>query len=68
MNAIFDACQASWTSPWLQMRKGDRLALVALLKEKGVFFTCSSVPYVAERMGVSKYTIYNYLNELERIS
>ena len=58
----------SWTSPLAQMRKGDRLALVALLKEKGVFHLQRSVPYVAERMGVSKYTIYNYLNELERIS
>ena len=37
-------------------------------KQMGVFPVLQrSVPYVAERMGVSKYTIYNYLNELEHI-
>ncbi|MBQ2271304.1 MAG: helix-turn-helix domain-containing protein, partial [Firmicutes bacterium] len=45
----------------------ERLMLVKMLKEKGVFNLQKSVPYVAERMGVSKYTIYNYLNELENI-
>ena len=67
LDAIFDACQAKLDKPMSQMRKGDRMALVALLKEKGIFHLQRSVPYVAERMGVSKYTIYNYLNELEHI-
>lgn len=62
--ALFDACHAVLNKPLSKMRKADRLALVGLLKEKGAFQMHRSVPYVAERMGVSKYTIYNYLNEL----
>lgn len=65
LDTLFDACHEVLNKPLARMRKADRLALVALLKEKGVFHMQRSVPYVAERMGVSKYTIYNYLNELE---
>ena len=66
LESIFNACLEVFSKPPARMRKADRLALVALLKEKGAFHLQRSVPYVAERMGVSKYTIYNYLNELEQ--
>ncbi|SBW10819.1 conserved hypothetical protein [uncultured Eubacteriales bacterium] len=64
LETLFDACHKILNKPLSKMRKTDRLALVGLLKEKGAFQMHRSVPYVAERMGVSKYTIYNYLNEL----
>ena len=65
IEAIFDACLEIVNRPVEGMKKAERLMMVRLLKEKGVFNLQRSVPYVAERMGVSKYTIYNYLNELE---
>ncbi len=64
LEALFDACHEVINKPVAKMRKADRLALVSLLREKGAFRMQRSVPYVAERMGVSKFTIYNYLNEL----
>ncbi|MDR2156690.1 MAG: helix-turn-helix domain-containing protein [Clostridiales Family XIII bacterium] len=63
--ALFDACLKLVNKPLEKMKKTDKLALVGLLKEKGAFNVRRSVPYVAERLDVSKYTVYNYLNELE---
>ncbi len=61
---LFDGCMELINRPMDKLKKADRLRLVQLLKEKGVFRVQRSVPYVAERLGVSKFTIYNYLNEL----
>lgn len=51
--------------PIVDMNKKDRLELIKNLKEAGVFKIQKSVPYIAEQMGLSRYTIYNYLNEIE---
>ena len=47
------------------MNKNDRINLIRNLKHADVFKIQKSVPYVAEQLGVSRYTIYNYLNEIE---
>ena len=64
MEEVFESCSEMVKRPFSQMQKADRLTLVSILKEKGFFQMQRSVPYVAERLGVTKYTIYNYLNEL----
>ena len=38
--------------------------VVALLRERSAFSYRKSVPYVAGRLGVSRYTVYKYLSEL----
>ena len=48
------------------MKKQDRKMMVQLLKERNFFNLQKSVPYVAERLDVSKYTIYKYINEIEQ--
>jgi predicted transcriptional regulator YheO len=47
------------------MSKSDRVQVVKLLDERGVFQLRKSVPLVAERLGVTQKTVYNYLTELE---
>ncbi|WP_314962365.1 helix-turn-helix domain-containing protein, partial [Peptostreptococcus stomatis] len=47
------------------MNKSDRITLIRNLKNAGVFKIQKSVPYIAEQLGVSRYTIYNYLNEIQ---
>ena len=42
----------------------DGYELVRQLRDKGAFHIQRSVPYVAERLGVTKFTVYNYLNEI----
>ena len=75
MEEVFESCSEMVKRPFSQMQKADRLTLVRILKEnlsyladilkeKGFFQMQRSVPYAAERLGVTKYTIYNYLNEL----
>ena len=64
MVEVFESCSEMVKRPFSQMQKADRLTLVSILKEKGFFQMQRSVPYAAERLGVTKYTIYNYLNEL----
>jgi len=53
--------------PVSTMTKEDRLALIGHLERKGAFGFKKSVPLIAERLGVSRFTIYNYLNEIRNI-
>ena len=64
LEVVFESCSEMVKRPFSQMQRADRLTLVSILKEKGFFQMQRSVPYAAERLGVTKYTIYNYLNEL----
>lgn len=47
------------------LTKVERLQVVSMLKKSHVFSIQKAVPYVAERLHVSRFTIYNYLNELK---
>ena len=45
--------------------KDDKAAVVRYLDKKGVFLIKKSVERVADFLGVSRFTIYNYLNEAQ---
>ena len=46
------------------MKKENRMEVIRLLKAQNAFSFQKSVPYVAERLKLSRYTIYSYINEL----
>jgi predicted transcriptional regulator YheO len=46
--------------------KKDRIALVAGLKKRGAFAVQRAVPFVADYLGVSRATVYAYLDELRQ--
>ena len=48
------------------MKKQDKLKLVKLLDEAGIFGIKNSHNYVASVLNTSRYTIYNYLNEIRQ--
>lgn len=48
-----------------KLTKAERLQVISMLQKSNVFHMQKAVPYVAERLRVSRYTIYNYLNELK---
>ena len=50
--------------PTAYMQKEDKRSIVQRLKNKGIFDIKGSVEYVAERLGVTNFTIYNYLKEV----
>jgi len=49
--------------PVSAMSKDDKVSLVTMLDEKGAFQLKKAVPFIARRLGVSRFTVYNYLNE-----
>ena len=48
------------------MSKTERMALIQLLDQMGAFYMKGAVVSVANVCGVSKFTVYNYLNEARR--
>ncbi|WP_292833549.1 PAS domain-containing protein [Microbacterium sp.] len=50
--------------PVSQMKKEHKLQVVAKLKARGLFLLREAVEMIAESLEVSRFTIYNYLNEL----
>src|SRR5699024_10912576 len=47
------------------MRKNDRVEMIKYLNEKGAFSIHKGIPTIAEKMNISRYTIYNYLREIK---
>lgn len=52
------------TVPVHLMEKSHRLAVVANLDERGFFALRDSVEFAARALGISRYSIYKYLNEI----
>jgi predicted transcriptional regulator YheO len=50
--------------PVSQMKKEHKLQVVAQLKARGIFLLREAVEMIAESLEVTRFTIYNYLNEL----
>ncbi len=48
------------------LTREDKVAVVAYLEAKGAFLIRYSVERVAELLGMTKYTIYNYLDEIRK--
>ncbi|MER5521992.1 PAS domain-containing protein [Streptomyces sp. NPDC002763] len=46
------------------MKKAHKVAVVRDLEQRGFFAIREAVDVIAQRLDVSRYTIYNYLNEL----
>ena len=63
---LSDECLAALGKPVDALGKADRLKLVAMLEQKNAFSYRKSVPFVSRRLGVSRYTVYKYLDELAR--
>ena len=66
LSDLFDECLAALGKPVDALGKADRLKLVALMEQKNAFSYRKSVPFVSRRLGVSRYTVYKYLDELAR--
>lgn len=50
--------------PVAYMQKEDKLAVVKKLEKKGLFDVKGAVEYVAKRLGVTNFTVYNYLKTI----
>jgi predicted transcriptional regulator YheO len=48
-----------------KMKRDQRIEVVRILEERGAFQVRNSAAIVAERLGVTRKTVYNYLREIE---
>ncbi|WP_158702679.1 helix-turn-helix transcriptional regulator [Paenibacillus faecalis] len=64
-NIIDETLDAKGTALQL-MDKQERLMIIRKLDSKGVFLVKGTIDLVASKLGTSKYTIYNYLDEIRR--
>ena len=64
LSALFDECLAAVGKPVGSLVRRDRMKIIALLEQKNAFSYRKSVPYVAKRLQVSRYTVYKYLGAL----
>lgn len=65
---IFQQCADRIGKPIREMNKADRLRIVELLTQHDAFSYRRAVPYVASQLGVSRYTVYKYLDEVAAYS
>ena len=64
---LLEECLAAVGKPVKALNKRDRMKIIALLDQKNAFSFRKSVPFVAKRLQVSRYTVYKYLGELNGI-
>lgn len=61
---LFDEAVLRVGKPVREMNKADRIRVIEQLKHLDAFSYRRAVPYVAAHLGVSRYTIYKYLDEV----
>lgn len=61
----FEECVRNIGKPIVNMKKQDRIQLITLLMNRQFFELQKSVTYVSERLGISRYTVYKYIHEVE---
>ena len=49
-----------------EMGKSDRMRIIRMLMKRRAFSYQKAVAIVAERLGVSRYTVYKYIHEMEQ--
>ena len=65
LDRLIAAVEQELGAPLNELTREDKQAAVQMLSDRGAFGLRRSVETVAEAMGVSRFTIYNYLNAAE---
>ena len=62
-NVVADTLE-SYGKPVAYMNKEEKVHIVRKLDEQGAFLIKGAIDYVAKILCVSRYTVYNYLDEI----
>jgi predicted transcriptional regulator YheO len=65
---IFEEHLSSLGKPVEKLNKHERLEFITMLAQSNFFSLQKSVPFIAEKLKLSRYTIYKYLKEIEQNS
>ncbi|SEO12830.1 Predicted transcriptional regulator YheO, contains PAS and DNA-binding HTH domains [Amphibacillus marinus] len=66
LSILFDTCLLKIGKSVDAMNRSDRIQLLRLLQQEKAFNFKKFVPYVSERLNMSRYTIYKYIKEIEQ--
>lgn len=61
LDYLMDAAQMSIGKNTILMTKDDKIEYIRYLDQRGAFLITKSGPRVCDALGISKYTLYNYL-------
>ncbi len=65
LERVFIKAKEKIRKPIEKMQKADKLEVVKYLQKKGVFLVKGNIDKIANKLNVSRYTIYNYLSEIK---
>lgn len=66
MNRLIDSVELELGGKLALLSRAEKQRAIRLLDERGAFILRRAVEDVADAMGVSRITVYNYLNSLHR--
>jgi hypothetical protein len=66
LDRLFESVERELGAPLPSLSRDDKQRAVRMLDERGAFILRRAVEDVADAMGVSRITVYNYLNALHR--
>ena len=66
LDDIFNECMEEINLPVRMLNKEDRKRVVEMLDDKSAFNIKNSIVDIANKLNVSRYTIYNYLKEIRK--
>jgi len=64
LDELLTVAEAEIGRPLPEMSRADRQRLVRFLDERGAFMLRKAVEQVADALGVSRFTVYNYLDSV----
>jgi len=65
---IYEECAANFGKPVEKLNQLERLKLISMLDQKNFFNLQKSVPFIAEKLKLSRYTIYKYIKKISENS
>ena len=65
LERVFIKAKEKIGKPTEKMQKDDKLEVVRYLQKKGVFLVKGNIDKIANKLNVSRYTVYNYLSEIK---
>ncbi|GFN22325.1 helix-turn-helix transcriptional regulator [Thermanaeromonas sp. C210] len=67
VDSVVESVLQEMGKPVAVMTKEDKVKVVGILDDRGIFLVKGAVDVVAQVLAVSKYTIYNYLEEVRAL-
>lgn len=65
MERLFDKAQQRIGKEIYKMQKEDKVEIVRYLQKNGIFLIKDGIDRIAEKLHVSRFTVYNYLAEIK---